>query len=806
MKKILLLFAAICTLGFVGCTDDDTDYAASLEIVESTTGFSAASGSGTITIQTTAANVSVAADVSWLSIDKVTSTQIDFSVSANDGALQRSGEITITAGNVSKSVGIVQMGTLFSFSDTNISIDPTGIEPTLLEFSTNSDVIPTVEIEEGVEWLTASIEEGKLKLLGEANVNGDRTAIVTVTSGWKPVELTITQKMIPLLSVMEKTVSSELDVEGFVVEVSDYVNSASASWTIETDVDWLYTTVSGNTFTVQVIGKNTTGLARSGNITLISKEGRTLATLAITQKAYSIKSLLGNWTFNCGNGTTIPVTLERHPDDANVADEELSRVQLCGLSGTYGTQTTSPRLNLTLEDTGDGYKMVMNVNKVSLGIWDNGSGTSTEVFMYGRIDNSYYWGTAAFFNLYFKPAENYNTLTWEGNPDWAAKEGAPANGFVFVRHNGGNYFLSANWGPISTLTRDASGTSSGEFSLSTNTLELDPKGQPSKITYSNAILTPTVIMPDDVNWITTEVTESEITITPYINTGVDRSAVLTVKSGAIAQQLVVSQKALKVFDAEDVVVDRRAHKINIAISDDINFVAANYKLQKVDGATWYTVEKTHSGLTIDITANDTNKTRTSTLNLVDDYGNTFASLPIKQNLYDIAWFLGQWTFTYDSNTTEDKQNLTMTLTLQQHPDDAGKSIYDCNRLQLVGLKGNINPKHTLTYEDTGDGAKLFLEMNKVDLGIYSWTSGTKRRCYLYGGSKPTGFNWWNDTNPHGYNIVLNPNGDVNTLTWEPYAIGTAIWIRYIGFKILDDGTLETSASGQGAFLPHTLTR
>lgn len=802
MKKILLLFAAICTLGFVGCSDDDTDYAASLEIVEATSGFSAASGSGTITIQTTAANVSVAANVSWLSIDKVSSTQIDFSVSANEKALQRAGEITITAGSVSKSVGIVQMGTLFSFSDTNISIDPTGVEPTLLEFSTSSDVTPTVEVEEGVEWLTASIEEGKLKLLGEANVDGDRTAIVTVTSGWKPVELTITQKMIPLLSVMEKTVSSELDVEGFVVEVSDYVNSASASWTVETDVDWLYTTVNGNTFTVQVIGKNTTGLTRSGNITLISKEGRTLATLAITQKAYSIKSLLGNWTFNYNKGQTAAVTLERHPDDTNVPDEELNRVQLCGLTGTYGSNVYTTRLDLTLEDTGEGYTMHLNCNNVPLGNWTNGTETAlVSLYVLATTGSNFGWGEDRIWDLYFKPAEDFNTLTWSTAFTWSGYE---VGGFVFSRRDPNIFVGTYNF--ITTLTRDASNVSSDEFHLSTNTLELDPKGQPSKITYSNAILTPTVIIPDDVNWITTEVTEGEITITPYINTGVDRSAVLTVKSGAIAQQLVVSQKALKVFDAEDVVVDRRAHKINIAISDDINFVAANYKLQKVDGATWYTVEKTQSGLTIDITANDTNKTRTSTLNLVDDYGNTFASLPIKQNLYDIAWFLGEWTFTYDSNTTEDKQNLTMTLTLQQHPDDAAKSIYDCNRLQLIGLKGNITPKHTLIYEDTGDGAKLFLEMNKVDLGIYSWTSGTRRQCYLYGGTKPTGFNWWNDTNPHGYNIVLNPNGDVNTLTWEPYAIGTAIWIRYIGFKILDDGTLETSASGQGSFLPHTLTR
>ncbi len=804
MKKILLLFAAMCTLGFVGCADDDTDYAASLEIVEATSGFSAASGSGTITIQTTAASVSVAADVSWITIDKVTSKQIDFSVSANDKALQRAGEITITAGNVSQSVGIVQMGALFNFSETNISIDPLGEEPTFLEFSTNSDETPTVEVEEGANWLKATVEDGKLKLLGEANVDGDRQATVTVTMGWKPVELTIMQKMIPLLSVMEKTVSNELDLEGFVVEVSDYVNSASSSWTVETDVDWLYTTVSGNTFTVQVIGRNTTGLARPGKITLVSKEGRLLATLAITQKAYSIKSLLGNWTFNYNNGQTIAVTLERHPDDANVADEELTRIQLCGLTGKYGDNVYNTRLDLALEDTGEGYAMHLNCNNVAIGDWTNGTTTAlVSLYVLASTGSNFGWGDDRIWDLYFKPAEDFNTLTWSAAFTWTGYE---ATGFVFSRRDPNTFLGTYNF--ITTLTRGASGTTSDEFHLSTNTLELDPLGQPSKITYANALVTPTVEIPEDVKWLSYEVAEGEITFTPYVNVDSDRSVLVTVRSGVVTLQLAVSQKAVKVFDAEDVVVDRRAHKINIPISDNINFVAANYQLQKADDAAWYTVEKTQTGIAIDITANDTNKTRTSTLNLLDDNGRIFASLPIKQKLYDIAWFLGDWTFTYDSNTTADKQNQTMTITIRQHADDtkAGLDIYECNRLQIVNMKGSITPNITITYNDSDDGAKLFFSCNKVDAGTWSWNSGALRRqCYIYGGKTPSNYSWWNNTDPHGYNIVIDPN-DSNTLNWEPYSIGDAIWIRYIGFEILSDGTLATSATGIGTFLPHTLTR
>ncbi len=804
MKKILLLFAAICTLGFVGCTDDDTDYAASLEVVEATTGFAAASGSGTITIQTTATNISVTSDVTWLTIDKVTSTQIDFSVAPNEKALQRAGEITITAGTVSRSVGIVQMGTLFSFSDTNISIDPTGAEPTLLEFATNSDVVPTVEVEEGATWLTATVEDGKIKLQGEANVDGDRQATVTVTSGWKPVELTISQKMIPLLSVMEKTVSSELDIEGFVVEVSDYVNNASSSWTVDSDSDWLYTTVNGNSITVQVIGRNTTGVARTGKITLTSKEGRTLATLTVNQKAYSIKSLLGNWIFNYNKGQTVAVTLERHPDDANVADEELTRIQLCGLTGKYGNNAYNTRLDLTLEDTGEGYTMHLNCNNVPLGNWTNGTETAlVSLYVLATTGSNFGWGEDRIWDLYFKPAEDFNTLTWSPAFTWSGYE---AGGFVFSRRDPNIFVGTYNF--ITTLTRDASNTTSDEFYLSTNTLELDPLGQPSKITYANALVTPTVEIPADVNWLSTEVTEGEITITPYINTGVDRSALLTVKSGAVAQQLVISQKAVKLFDEQKIVVDRRAHTIEIPISDNINFVAANYKLVHSEGATWYTSEKTLTGIKITISANDTNKTRTSTLNFVDDYGNTFASIPIKQQLYDVAWFLGDWTFTYDSNTTSDKQNLTMTVQIIQHPDDvaAGLDINDCTRLQLKNMKGNITPTINLTYEDTDDGARLHFPMSKVPVGTFTWSSsGIKRQCYIYGGKTISNYSWWNSTEPHGYDIVIDPD-DSNKLLWEPHDIGEAIWIRYIGFEILDDGSLDTGASGLGTFLPHSLTR
>lgn len=359
---------------------------------------------------------------------------------------------------------------------------------------------------------------------------------------------------------------------------------------------------------------------------------------------------------------------------------------------------------------------------------------------------------------------------------------------VVTIYQKGAYFEMSN----KAVSLAANGSAATEIPYTTN-LSSDPQ----------VVMTPA----DASSWLTVSFADGKMILTPKANFTTDREVDLTITGGWQTVNIKATQKAVTVFDMQKFIVDRRQHTFEVKTNENIAYVGASWDIVRTDDATWYTITKNADGFTINITANDTNKTRTSSLNLLDSDGYVFATLPIKQKLYDVAWFLGDWTFTYDKDGKE--FGVTRTITLQQHADDASanKSIYDCTRLQIKGIDGNIKPIITVTYEDTDDGVRMFFNCNKEPLGKWYWSSGTiERDCYVYGNEGGgSGYGWWNDTNPHGFYIVLDPDGDVNTLTWEPVDMGARDYFKYIGHQKMDDGTTKNYTLAV-TFKPHTLTR
>lgn len=309
MKKIFLLLA-LCTLAFAGCNDDDDPVAPVLEIVTSDIGFDAAGGTGTITLKSTNA-FSAVSDKGWLTITGTTATAINYSVAESSEALQRAANITVKAGNQSKIITILQQGAMFTVSSETVKVDPAGKAPALVPFNTSMQSEPVVTIKEDARWLHASVADGKISLIADLNYTGARSTIITVTQGWKPVEITVTQEMVDLVDT--KQITRDREAAAVIVTPTEYLPLVSATWDVETAEEWITLTKEADKFTVSLT-ENTSGALRNGTVKVVSGEGAELASIPVSQKIYSYEFFPGSWALVYGDSKAVLATISADPD------------------------------------------------------------------------------------------------------------------------------------------------------------------------------------------------------------------------------------------------------------------------------------------------------------------------------------------------------------------------------------------------------------------------------------------------------------------------------------------------------------
>lgn len=314
MKKIyFIFFVSACSLAFAGCSDDDVPSDV-LEIVSSDIGFDAAGGTGSIVLRTLGSAVNAVSDKSWLTITATTASKVSYTVAESSQALQRSAKITISAGTMSRVVTILQNGALFDISTQSVELDPTGQSPYRIEYDTSMASVPEVMIpQDAAQWLSATVENGKISLTAGLNYTGARSAVITITQGWKPVEITVTQEMVDLLDV--KGLAFDRESATVTVTPTEYLALATSSWDVATDDAWIVLSKDGDEAFAVEVSENRTGSFRSGTIDLKSDSGEVLFSLNVSQKIYSYEFFLGTWTMNYGSGQRVSVTLARDPDD-----------------------------------------------------------------------------------------------------------------------------------------------------------------------------------------------------------------------------------------------------------------------------------------------------------------------------------------------------------------------------------------------------------------------------------------------------------------------------------------------------------
>lgn len=341
MKKYIYLLMAVCTLAFAGCNDDDDPAAPVLEIVTSDIGFDAAGGTGTITLKSTDA-FSAVSDKGWLTITGTTATAINYSVAESPEALQRSANITVSAGSQRKSITILQQGAIFSVGTEPVSVDPTGKSPTVIAYDTSMQSAPEVTIpENATEWLSASVADGKITLNSVLNYTGERSTIITVTQGWKPVEITVKQDMVDLVDT--KQIALDREAADIVVTPTEYLALVSATWDVKTDDDWITLTKEADKFTVSLT-ENTSGALRNGSVKVVSGEGAELLSIPVSQKIYSYKFFIGNWALVYGEGDAVLAKISADPNGS----KDSYRMSLAGFDVVVGYEDRGAAAVLTI--------------------------------------------------------------------------------------------------------------------------------------------------------------------------------------------------------------------------------------------------------------------------------------------------------------------------------------------------------------------------------------------------------------------------------------------------------------------------
>lgn len=318
MKKItLLLFTAVCGLVFAGCNDEDEPTnTVSLEIVASDIGFEAPGGTGTISLNTSAAMIEAVSDKSWLTIDTATPSGVTYTVAENDEALQRSGKIIITAADQSRQVTILQNGARFDISADPIEMDPTGQTVAKIAYDTSLNTPPQISIpEDAASWLSATAENGTVNLTATLNYTGKRSTTITVTEGWKPVEIQVSQDMVNLVD--KSAISLDREAATVTVAATEYMEFVGENWSVSTDAEWLTLTKDqADSFTVAV-DENTSGTQRTGTIDVKLDNGDVLCTVTVSQKIYSYEFFLGDWTMHYDSDTELTVTLSANEDQTS---------------------------------------------------------------------------------------------------------------------------------------------------------------------------------------------------------------------------------------------------------------------------------------------------------------------------------------------------------------------------------------------------------------------------------------------------------------------------------------------------------
>ena len=415
MKKIFWYMMALALIGcaFTACNDDeDKVQPVLLEVVKSDVDFAASGGVGTIQIKSVESTVTATADQPWVTINNANAKAVNFTVAESGESLIRTATITIKAGTAVQAVSILQSPATMVMENQTITVDATGQTATTVTYETSMTSDPVVTIPADATWLKVTAHAGVLTFKGDLNYTGERETVVKVEQGWKPVEITVKQDMVQLVTF---SVPEENDRDAITVECvpTEYMAMTSGNWDVQSPNDWITITKTDAGCTVEV-AENNSGAVRTSTVNVMM-DGEVLTTYTFKQKIYSYNFFLGDWTFSYDSGTTVKVTLRE-----NVAGESYY------LNGLYYN-------NVVI-----GYTIVNDVPTLTLHYqYMKQIDDTTWIFLCPRDADKarYIYSEGYGFNIPYSMDENNQKLTFVDNGMWASN-GYTMHGFAFYKFSG----------------------------------------------------------------------------------------------------------------------------------------------------------------------------------------------------------------------------------------------------------------------------------------------------------------------------------------------------------------------------------
>lgn len=251
--------------------------------------------------------------------------------------------------------------------------------------------------------------------------------------------------------------------------------------------------------------------------------------------------------------------------------------------------------------------------------------------------------------------------------------------------------------------------------VSSREVSVSPSGGPSVITVSsNMAEQPVISKSEDADWISMEVRDNEIILTPTINYETSRETLLEVSGGELEPvKVIVRQDVVPLFDKSLVNALSYASD-NVAVlktTEHMLGATSSWTAKVEDGSEWIRLNFTSSALTVGVDAYDSNtQVRKGIVNILDSNGEILRKIPVYQ--MDKLALRGRWAM-YD---TSDKVIANINLRQDERiiRGDFKSNLFDdpldFHHLEIHDLKftnyGNQQPWLNI-YETSGDAILEF---------------------------------------------------------------------------------------------------
>jgi hypothetical protein len=567
-----------------------------------------------ITVTTNQSSWRAESDQAWLTVNQLASS-FTVTATANPSTSARTATVTVTAGTATpKTVAVTQRGATatLSLSRQALSVPAAG-ETTTITVTTNQSSWSPVSSD--TSWLTVS-KSGSILTVTAAvnNTPSARTGTVTVTAGTATAKtLTVTQAAgVSTLSLSQYTLSFGSEPETSPVIT---VTTNQTYWTATSNVSYLTVTQSANTFTVRATSVNTTGVARTGYITVTAGSAPTVY-LTVTQdpRTVTTPSVAITGTAAVGQVLTASVGVTTPSSTSKVFQWYRGTVEIPGATGSQYTLTTADagkQVKVRVTASASGYASAtaesapVTVAAASLQVSTNpvpvgqASGSVSAAVTVTTNQPSWDATSNTTWLTVTKSTSSFTVRATSANATYTARTGtvtvtAGSATPVTVTVTQAALQATLSVGSTAVTLEQPSGSKSGAITVTTNQ------------SYWSAA--PTVF------WLS--VTRTSTTSSTFTITAVSANTETTPRTGTVVVTAGSANPVTVTVTQVGAILSLATNSLSFpsAAGSQVVAVTTNQKTWSVaDDSSWITVTKASASITVRVTANTTATARTGTV-------------------------------------------------------------------------------------------------------------------------------------------------------------------------------------------------